>query len=250
MQKTVARDLERQYNSLHVTCFRDYVRRIEDNIKYNPKPFWSYINSRKNVKGIPQNVRYNGEFAGNTNEAVNLFSLFFQSVLSNNSPPLLESYLDGLPHYNLNIPRLVFSQQQVQAKLLTIDAAKGAGPDRLPPFFIKNCAASLALPISSIFNRSLGDGVFPSVWKVAAVTSIHKNGSVHDVPNYRGISILGCLPKILESMVHGTLYDTIHHIIAEEQYGFVRKRSTTTNLMCYVSILVEKFEKRQQVDSI
>ena len=61
---------------------------------------------------------------------------------------------------------------------------------------------------------------------------------------------MSCLPKILESLVHDSIYDTVHHIIAEEQHGFVRKRSTTTNLMCYVSTLVEKLEKRQQVDSI
>ena len=51
-------------------------------------------------------------------------------------------------------------------------------------------------------------------------------------------------------MLHDTLYNTIHHVIAEEQHGFVKKRSTTTNLMCYVSTLVEKIEKRQQVDAI
>lgn len=42
----------------------------------------------------------------------------------------------------------------------------------------------------------------------------------------------------------------MHHVISEFQHGFVRKRSTSTNLMTYVPSLLDAMEKRQQVDAI
>lgn len=108
----------------------------------------------------------------------------------------------------------------------------------------------MAEPAALLFNRSLAESVFPAKWKEALITPIHKAGNVHDVKNYRGISILSCLPKVFESMLLDFLYPAVRHIITEDQHGFVRKRSTTTNLMSYVSTLIDKIEKRQQIDAV
>ena len=58
--KTEMREIEAQYNSLNARCFRDYIHRIENDVKADPKSFWKYINNRKSTKGIPQNTRYQG----------------------------------------------------------------------------------------------------------------------------------------------------------------------------------------------
>ena len=143
-----------------------------------------------------------------------------------------------------------FSSLEVLRKLKTIDGSKGPGPDKLPPSLVKDCATSLAVPVSILFNRSLAEACFPEFWKTASITPIHKSGSLNDVENYRGISILSCLPKVLESMIHDVLYQSVKCLLSPDQHGFMKKRSTTTNLLSFVSTLVQKIEKRQQVDAV
>ena len=85
-------EIEAQYHSLNARCFSDYIQRIEDNVKADPKSFWKYVNNRKSTKGIPQNMRYKGLAAISMQDSANMFSSFFQSVSSNNSPPLSDAY--------------------------------------------------------------------------------------------------------------------------------------------------------------
>lgn len=79
---------------------------------------------------------------------------------------------------------------------------------------------------------------------------IHKSGNLNLVENYRGISILCCLGKVLESMVYDVVLNAAKPFISEYQHGFLPQRSTTTNLLCYTSILFREVEHRNQVDSI
>ena len=144
----------------------------------------------------------------------------------------------------------MLSEVDVFNSLSALDSTKGAGPDGLPPLFLKQCARSLAYPIVAIFNRSLSSGIFPGKWKVAFIRPIHKSGNIHNVENYRPISILNCLAKVLESIVHTHLYSAVQTIISNTQQGFVKKRSTTSNLMDFVSDVVNRIEKRQQVDAV
>ncbi|XP_055604818.1 uncharacterized protein LOC129753049 [Uranotaenia lowii] len=94
------------------------------------------------------------------------------------------------------------------------------------------------------------EGIFPNAWKNASITPIHKSGNIHQAENYRGISILSCFPKVFESLVFDVLYQSVRHTISEDQHGFMKGRSTTTNLMTYVSKLVPRLDKRQQVDAV
>lgn len=62
--------------------------------------------------------------------------------------------------------------------------------------------------------------------------------------------MLCCLSKVLEKLVHKMLYNAATSIICENQHGFVRNRSTTTNLMCYVTDISRAMESKQQVDAV
>ena len=158
--KANLRVIESEYNSLHAHCFRCYIHRLEDNIKHDPATFWRFVKDRKQVSGIPRRVSYNDNVAESPFESANLFSSFFRSVQSNNQQPPSEAYLNSLPRFDLALPLLNFSLQDVMSKLQSIDGSKGAGPDNMPPLLLKNCAESLAVPAMTIFNRSLSEGIF------------------------------------------------------------------------------------------
>lgn len=88
------------------------------------------------------------------------------------------------------------------------------------------------------------------LWKTASITPIFKTGSTRAVENYRGISILCCLGKVFEELIHSVLYTACQPLISEFQHGFVKKRSTTTNLMTFTNFLSTEIENKHQVDAI
>ena len=79
---------------------------------------------------------------------------------------------------------------------------KAAGADGFPPGMLKDCRMHISMPLRHIINLSLESGTVPSSWKIEKVAPIHKKGNTTDQANYRPISVLPVLSKILEKAVH------------------------------------------------
>ena len=124
------------------------------------------------------------------------------------------------------------------------------GPDGIPSIILRECASSLAAPLSTIFTTSINTGVFPTQWKKSFVFPIHKKGSKLEISNYRGISSLCATSKLLELIVLDFLTHNRQNYIDDTQHGFVKHRSTTTNLLWYSSFLTRTLQERKQVDAI
>lgn len=108
----------------------------------------------------------------------------------------------------------------------------------------------MAYPLSLIYNKSLRSGIFPSCWKLAYITPIHKSGDKSLVQNYRPISKLSLFGKCLEALINKRLIQHISHSVSEHQHGFLTGKSTTTNLLCFTDYLTECFANRTQVDAV
>lgn len=242
--------LESSYQSSVDSAFKDYLNRTETDLQANPSSFWSYVNSKKRNKSIPSDVTYNNIRSNSTDEAANLFADFFKDVYETNDVSATGPYIDSIPSYNMSLAQPALSEVNIHAALSSVDPSKGPGADRLPPVFVRSCAAPLAVPMTIIFNRSLTSGKFPTAWKTAAIIPIHKSGNVHNVENYRAISLLPCLAKVFERLIYDVMFPVALPIISECQHGFVKNRSTLTNLMDYSNFLFPCMDKRVQVDSI
>ena len=70
--------------------------------------------------------------------------------------------------------------------------SKSIGIDGISSYFLKIGMAVLAPELSTIFNRSISEGVFPNNWKVARVAPIYKGGPTENRSNYRHIRAPGC----------------------------------------------------------
>ena len=92
----------------------------------------------------------------------------------------------------------------------------------------KDVACEIAKPVSYIINLSLRTGQVPTEWKIARVVPVHKSSSTADVNNYRPISILPVISKILERAVHHQLMDYLEEnkLLSDKQFGYRSKRST------------------------
>ncbi|XP_053691323.1 uncharacterized protein LOC128739848 [Sabethes cyaneus] len=203
--------LEQQYEANRNACFREYINRIESKVKQEPSSFWHFAQSRKHLKGIPSNLLYRDRKSSKAEDSVNLFADFFKTVYCNDPPTTQREAISNVRMLNLFLPSITLSTGEVASALAAVDSSKGPGPDGLPPLFLKQSATALAKPLTMIFNSSLTSGVFPSIWKHASITPIHKSGSRNNIENYRGISILNSISKVFEKIVHHWLYSAVHN---------------------------------------
>ena len=98
---------------------------------------------------------------------------------------------------------------------------------------LKATAGSIASPLAKLFNLSLTTGKFPQMWKTASIVPIPKSGDKSDPSNYRLVSLLSIVSKLLEKIVYSLLWDhlTEHAPLSDCQCGFQKGKSTTTALL-------------------
>jgi hypothetical protein len=87
-------------------------------------------------------------------------------------------------------------------------------------------------------------------WKLSYVTPIFKKGRPNSVEDYRWAAILSAIPKCFELLVYRTMYDDLKNLISVNQHGFMKNRSTVTNLLEYASFVLNSIEEGWQVDSV
>ena len=86
----------------------------------------------------------------------------------------------------------------------------------------------IATPLTHLINLSLTTNVFPADWKIAKIIPIYKSGSRSNLDNYRPISILPVLSKIIEKIKHRQLISFLdrNSLLSPSQFGFRRGLST------------------------
>ena len=79
---------------------------------------------------------------------------------------------------------------------------------------------------------------------------VPKSGDKRNIVNYRPISIISAIPKVLDSIVAERISDIIFSKIIQEQHGFIKGRSTVTNLLLFSNVISDKLSKFYQLDTI
>ena len=116
--------------------------------------------------------------------------------------------------------------------------------DGLSARLLKAAAPAISPSLTNIINQSLSTGVFPEKWKTARVAPLHKAGDKSDKGNYRPISILCVVSKIIERHVHESLYKyfTENGLLYIAQSGFRAFHSCETALIKLVDKWTENIE--------
>lgn len=93
-------------------------------------------------------------------------------------------------------------------------------------------------------------GIFPSEWKKGIIVPIYKSGNRNEIDNYRPITILDSISKVIESIIYDIIYSYVSHSIIPQQHGFVKERSTVTNLTSFSGFLLNNMGQGRQVDVV
>jgi hypothetical protein len=89
----------------------------------------------------------------------------------------------------------------------------------------------MSSPLTHICNKSLSSGIFTDRMKYSVVKSLFKKGDKSNISNYRPISILSSLSKVLEKVMYQLQESLNKYIILAEQFGF--RTDSTTNKAIY-----------------
>ena len=86
---------------------------------------------------------------------------------------------------------------------------------------------------------SISACTFPSTWKLAQIIPIHKKGNRHDIANYRPVSYLPLLSKVMEHAINQQLLIRLEFLslLHESQHGFRKKRSCDSALLALTNHL-------------
>ena len=167
-------------------------------------------------------------------DAMNLyFTSIASSLLANSNEIESEFAPDEAP---LNIEPFKFTIRNVNEAskaIKDLNQAKATGPDGIPVRAIKVAAPNISRSLTHLFHESLSTGKFPSVRKTAKVMPLFKGGTTTDCDNYRPISVLLCISKILESFVTLDLHNFAINsgLIEHHQFAYSKFSSTTIALL-------------------
>ena len=98
---------------------------------------------------------------------------------------------------------------------------------------LRKSAPYISISLANVINKSLSSGVFEQDWKNARVTPIYKDdGDINDENNYRPISVIGHIAKMIESLVSYQIIDFLeeHSFISMDQSAYLKRHSTQTSL--------------------
>lgn len=228
--------------------YSNFVQRTESDIKSDPSKFWAYVNSKKGVTNISKHMHYNNQTLTTTDDILNAFANFFSESYISDTDDLTLSP-DSVIN-NLNIHIRAFDEVQVLQAIKKIKPKLTTGPDGVPAFLIRDCAQIFSYPLMILFNLCLSSGTFPDMWKRSKLCPIYKNGDKFAITNFRPISIICNFCKILETLLHDSIYPSVSTQISPYQHGFMKGRSTTTNLLSVTQHIAEVLDAQSQSDII
>ena len=147
------------------------------------------------------------------------------------------------PPEKFNLRKITVSE--VRKALKDLKSKKATGVDGVPSRLLKDGSDALAPPLPVIFNLTIEQNVIPAEWKKAKVTPLHKSGTKDDPRNYRPISVLPVVCKVLERLIHKQLpsYFDDHNLLCKSQSGFRRMHSTETAVTYFADEILMNMDK-------
>ncbi len=142
--------------------------------------------------------------------------------------------------------------KELNNALQAFDPRSSTGEDNVDYFTLKLAAPIIAEPLRHIFNLSLTTGNFPTLWKSAHVIPLHKGGSRDDMNNYRPISKLPCLAKVMESLVNNQLksFLSTYSVLSSHQSGFRTNHSTISAITLVTNHIISALDKKQHCAAV
>lgn len=234
----------------------DYERSEFQKHKKNPKQMWKLI---KKLSNLNQRVPPPDELLStctNPESSVNSINSFFANVGKDLASKLISTSPDTstqVPHKEKDasvresMVLLCTDEKEIEEIILGLRRDCATGWDGIPTSLVIDGRYTLIPVLKEVFNRCLLNGIFPTDFKRALVHPIYKSGDRHNPTNYRPISVLSTLSKILEKILNRRLIDYLDskNLLAQNQFGFRANKSTEDAVLEVTGNIIENINRRQ-----
>ena len=243
--KMLKRECTREHYQAYNRTLRSIIRHTK--LKYyqdrcyeykaQTKKLWRMINeiaSKTNDKSsLIDYLKINGIKEYNARMISNGFASYFANVGEKFAKQIpkpnkqIESYLKKLQTSNTSVFLTPTSEVEILKIIKSLPSKLSSGHDNISNVLLKELIDILAPVLTKIFNNSFETGEFPDIMKLAEVVPLFKGKEHYLSNNYRPISLLTTISKVLEKIVYQRVYDYLTKTgqLYDNQYGFREKHS-------------------------
>ena len=213
--------------------------------KSNTKKLWATIHEicgRHNDKSsMIDYLTIDGVKTYEATKISNQFAKYFSTVgkkfankLPNPVTPVSE-YISQIPCNSKSLMLHPCTEIEIDKLINLLPNKTSCGVDEINNILLKKIGKAILPALCSLFNKSMETGVFPESMKLAEVVPLYKGGERSLETNYRPISLLTTLSKILEKIMYKRVYSFLNSTkqIYTKQYGF-RFRHSTDQAVCEI----------------
>lgn len=176
-----------------------------------------------------------------TTVGANLAGMTLQKMKSTESELAVLAKIPNSPVNSMSL--LPTDPSEIKSVVFGLKSNSAPGWDKITSTLLKQFIMFFAKPIAFLCNLSFSTGIFPDSFKTAVVCPIFKTGDKKNPSNYRPISLLSTLSKVLEKLVKRRVmrYLEKNNLLSSNQYGFRQGKSTedavlmlTSQITCYL----------------
>ena len=239
----------------------DYFKTGIEQARGDSKKMWGCLKKlfpKSKPSGV-SSLEADGRLITSPSEIANQFNTFFVSVgeilakkIIAPTRTALEFLNNTFPQTNCQFNFKLVTVEEVRRQLGRLDPNKATGMDNIQAKLLKVSAPAISDSLCFLLNFSITSGQVPQEWKRARVSAIHKKESKLDAGNYRPISVLPVISKLLEHIVHTQVYTylTDNDLMSPEQSGFRKIHSTQTSLHRIMEHFYSKLQNGELVGMI
>ena len=194
--------------------------------KNNPRAMWKLANS---ITGRDSNTSGISTFPGchGDKDIAETFNTHYSSVAPNMArsiPAAKRSHLDYLPTSMKPKSQLSFQPvfpSDVSKIIDQMKSKRSYSHDMLSNKILKVIKEEIKVPLCHLINVSFALNFIPDSWKKAKIVPIHKGGSKNEAVQFRPISLLSTLSKVLESVAAKQINQHLeeNNILYDKQFG-------------------------------
>ena len=224
------------------------------------KKIWGILKDSINLKKSKVNIgpiRDNdGNLITQDNEKADVFNQFFSQVgmeVASSVPKTNTHFSTFLPPRCLSsIYMAHINPEEMRGFIKALKSKASKDVNGLSTNFLQFIVDEISIPLSHIFNLMIETGIFPERLKTSRVVPIFKGGDHLDVNNYRGVSLIDNLSKIMEKAMATKFQGFLDHtgFYYENQFGFRPKMSTSMAVTKVMNFLSKEMNKNKHTMAI
>ena len=250
--KTYNLILSKSIISAKQTYYESRFNRIGNDIRRTWKTINEILTKNQTKNKFPTVFNDDGSMIADRVNIANKFNVFFTNIgekiakgINYDGNKNYDNYLNKEIHSSFTLMNI--DEAAINKIINNLPPKSSSGCDGISSKLLKVIAPVIIKPLTLLINQVLNTGTFPDKLKIAKVIPIFKKGDPSLFENYRPISLLPAISKVLEKIIALQLssYFETNKLLFDNQYGFRPKHSTEHAALELIDRIINKMDTNE-----